>query len=99
MFSPPSDFHIYLRVTQLTHTGLARESDISGMVRQGTVYRVALLLGRTYPTEPELYEPCFYHLVILPWLCRVVWGPSRMGETPLYGLLEYAIWRSPVDSR
>ena len=64
MFFPPSDFRIYLRVIQPTHTGLARESDISGMVRPGTVYRDVRLLGRTEPTKPEFYELCFYHLVI-----------------------------------
>ena len=47
VFFPPSDFRIYLRVIQPTHTGLARELDISGMVRPETVYRAARLPGRT----------------------------------------------------
>ena len=69
------------------------------MVRPGTVYKAARLLERTWPTESEFYGPCFCHLVTLLLLYTTEWGPSRMGKTFLPGLLEYAIWKSPVDSR
>ena len=69
------------------------------MVRLGTVYKAARLLEKTWPTESDFYGPCFCHLVILLLLCRAEWGLSRIGETLLPDLLEYAIWMSLVDSR
>ena len=99
MFFLPGGFRIYLHITQPIRTSLVRESDISNMVRRGTVCIAARLLGRTWHTESGFCVLCFCHQVAPLWLCRAVWGLSRMGEHPLSGLLAYSVWMSLVDSR
>ena len=92
-------FRIYLHVTQPTRTSLVRESDISSMVRRGTVYIAAHLSQRTWWTGSKFCVLCFCHQVAPLWLCRAVWGPSRMREPFLSGLLVYTVWMSLADSR